>query len=65
MQTGAATALVIAANKDRLTKPAASQYLHQHLPQAQLVTVAPGGHQAVFERNKEVNEAVATFISQL
>ncbi|MEI6945903.1 alpha/beta hydrolase [Paraflavisolibacter sp. H34] len=57
--------LVIAADKDRLTKPVASEYLAQHLPQAQLVYVQPGGHQALVERHREVNEAAARFIGSL
>ncbi|RAJ93194.1 pimeloyl-ACP methyl ester carboxylesterase [Larkinella arboricola] len=57
--------LVVTANKDRLTKPVASEYMHQHLPHAQLVTVAPGGHQGLLERHQQVNEAAETFIRSL
>jgi pimeloyl-ACP methyl ester carboxylesterase len=58
-------ALIIAANKDRLTRPSASSYMKEHLPNASLVEVAPGNHQSLFERHKEVNEAAAQFISVL
>jgi len=58
-------ALIIAANKDRLTKPEASAYMHQHLPNAELVTVAPGGHQGLLERHAEVNQAAAQFLRKL
>jgi len=54
--------LVIAANKDRLTKPVASEYMQKHIPGAQLSTVAPGGHQALVERHTEVNKAADKFI---
>lgn len=57
--------LIIAANKDRLTKPAASEYMKQHLSNARLVTVAPGNHQGLLERHKEVNEATERFILSL
>ncbi len=58
-------ALIIAANKDRLTKPVASDYMARHLPDAQIVTVQPGGHQGLIERHREVNEAAEGFIKNL
>ncbi|HEX8314442.1 MAG TPA: alpha/beta hydrolase [Flavisolibacter sp.] len=58
-------ALIIAADKDRLTKPVASEYMARNLPSSQLVTVAPGGHQALFERHAEVNEAAEKFLRLL
>jgi pimeloyl-ACP methyl ester carboxylesterase len=58
-------ALIIAADKDRLTKPEASQYMKQHIPNAQIVTVAPGGHQGLIERHQEVNESAERFIKNL
>jgi pimeloyl-ACP methyl ester carboxylesterase len=58
-------ALVIAADKDRVTKPIASAVIDQSLPDAQLVMVGPGGHQGLLERHQEVNEAAAQFIQSL
>lgn len=58
-------ALIIAADKDRLTKPVASEFINQQLPNAQLVAVAPGGHQGLVERHAEVNEAAERFIKNL
>jgi len=58
-------ALVIAANKDRVTKPVASEVINQSLPNAQLVVVQPGGHQGLLERHEEVNEAAGQFIQSL
>ncbi|MDB5229813.1 MAG: alpha/beta hydrolase [Chitinophagaceae bacterium] len=58
-------ALIIAADKDRLTRPNASRYMEKSLPQAELVTVKPGGHQALVERHTEVNEAATLFITRL
>ena len=57
--------LIIAANKDRLTKPNASVYMEKNIPEAQIVTVAPGGHQALVERHSEVNTAAEKFIKSL
>ena len=58
-------ALIIAADKDRLTKKEASQYMKDHLPNAAIVTVSPANHQGLVERHKEVNEAAEKFIKQL
>lgn len=57
--------LVIGAARDRLTKPEASEYMKTHLPQAQLVTVDPAGHQGLVERHHEVNEAAEAFLRSL
>jgi pimeloyl-ACP methyl ester carboxylesterase len=57
--------LIIAANKDRLTRPEASQYMNDHIPQSKLVTVTPGNHQSLLERHREVNEAAANFVAAL
>jgi pimeloyl-ACP methyl ester carboxylesterase len=56
---------IVAADKDRLTKPEASVYMREHLPNAQLITVAPAGHQGLMERHQEVNGAVEQFIKSL
>lgn len=53
--------LVIAAAQDRLTKPAASEYLTQHIPNAQLIVLQPSGHMGALERGHEMAEAVAQF----
>ncbi len=57
--------LVIGANKDRLTRPDASVYMAQHIPNAELVMLQPGNHQALLERHKEVNEAAERFVLKL
>jgi pimeloyl-ACP methyl ester carboxylesterase len=58
-------ALIIAANKDRLTKPVASQKMADLMPKAELVVVAPANHQGLIERHSEVNEAAGLFIQNL
>lgn len=57
--------LIIGANKDRLTRPDASEYMNSHIPGAELVMLAPANHQALLERHKEVNEAAERFIQKL
>jgi pimeloyl-ACP methyl ester carboxylesterase len=57
--------LVLAANKDRLTRPDASVYMKENMPNAELVTVAPGNHQALLERHREVNEAAQRFLQKI
>lgn len=58
-------ALIIAANKDRLTRPRASRYMKEHLPNAELIEVAPGNHQSLIERHVEVNQSAEQFINVL
>jgi pimeloyl-ACP methyl ester carboxylesterase len=58
-------ALVLAANQDRLTRPEASHYLATHLPDAQLLLLAPAGHQGLVERHAEANEAAEAFLAGL
>jgi pimeloyl-ACP methyl ester carboxylesterase len=57
--------LIIAANKDRLTRPDASVYMNEHIPNSQLVMLTPANHQGLLERHKEVNEEATLFIQTL
>ncbi|HYH16330.1 MAG TPA: alpha/beta hydrolase [Flavisolibacter sp.] len=58
-------ALIIGANKDRLTKPVASEFMKSQLPHSELVIVHPGNHQGLLERHDQVNEAAEQFIRKL
>ena len=58
-------ALVIAASKDRLTRPDASEYMSKEIPNAQLVMLSPANHQGLIERNQEVNKAAEKFIGSI
>ncbi|MCW3077725.1 MAG: alpha/beta hydrolase [Bacteroidetes bacterium] len=58
-------ALILAADKDRLTKPVASEYMHKNIASSQLITVTPGGHQGLIERHTEVNLAASRFMDGL
>lgn len=57
--------LILGANKDRLTRPDASEYVKAHIPNSELVMLTPGNHQGLIERHKEANEAAANFIQRL
>lgn len=57
--------LILGANKDRLTRPDASVYMQAHLPNAELVMLTPGNHQALLERHEEANAAAGKFIQRL
>jgi pimeloyl-ACP methyl ester carboxylesterase len=57
--------LILAAESDRLTKPVASEFMNDLMPNAELVTVAPANHQGIIERHGEVNEAAERFIQNL
>jgi pimeloyl-ACP methyl ester carboxylesterase len=58
-------ALIVAANKDRLTRPDASTYMKEHMANAELFMLSPGNHQALIERHEEVNERAEQFIKKL
>jgi len=55
--------LIIAADKDRLTRPFASDYMKKNIQGAQVVTLSPGNHQGLVERHEETNRAVESFIT--
>jgi pimeloyl-ACP methyl ester carboxylesterase len=57
--------LIIAANKDRLTKPVASAYMQSRLPKSSLVRLQPAGHQGLVERHEEANAAADQFIEKV
>ena len=57
--------LILAASKDRLTRPVASQFMKDQIPGAELVMLEPGGHQALVERHQETNEAAARFLQRV
>lgn len=57
--------LIIGANSDRLTKAEASVFMNEHIPNSELIMLAPSNHQGLLERHKEVNQAAQHFINQL
>ena len=57
--------LILAADKDRLTRPDSSKHMASQIPNAHLSTVTPGNHQGLIERHSEVNKIAEHFISEL
>jgi pimeloyl-ACP methyl ester carboxylesterase len=55
-------ALVIGGSSDRITVPAASGYLAEHLPKAELKMFDRCGHMPMLERHREFNEVVRAFL---
>lgn len=55
-------ALVIGGSNDRITVPAASEYLAEHLPKAELKVFERCGHMPMLERHREFNGIVETFL---
>ena len=54
--------LVIGGSSDRITVPAASEYLAEHLPKAELKMFGRCGHMPMLERHREFNEIVERFL---
>ena len=57
--------LIFSANRDKLTKPVASDYMETHIRKASQVRLAPAGHQGLVERHGETNEAAQRFLEGL
>lgn len=53
--------LVVCGASDIVTIPPASIRMKAELPQAELVTLQPGGHMGLMEQNQQFAEAVSTF----
>ncbi|MDQ3953375.1 MAG: alpha/beta hydrolase [Actinomycetota bacterium] len=54
--------LVIGGSNDRITVPAASEYLAEHLPKAELKMFDRCGHMPMLERHREFNASVTSFL---
>ena len=55
-------ALVIGGSSDRITVPAASEYLAEHLPKAELKMFDRCGHMPMLERHREFNDVIRGFL---
>ena len=53
--------LVVVGDSDIATVPAASKHIKAELPNAELVTLKPGGHMSLMEQNQQFAEAVFEF----
>jgi pimeloyl-ACP methyl ester carboxylesterase len=57
--------LVVCGDVDIATKPVASDRMMAELPTAERVTLNPGGHMALMERNQQFAAAVSTFCERI
>jgi pimeloyl-ACP methyl ester carboxylesterase len=57
--------LIVTSNKDRGCVPEASEYMHQQIPNSELVILAPSGHVGIMEQYGQYNNAVAAFASKV
>lgn len=60
-----APTLVIGGTADRMTPLKYSEYLRDHIPNAQLVVIEGGGHMMALEQPQKVADAVKTFLEKL
>jgi pimeloyl-ACP methyl ester carboxylesterase len=56
--------LVVAADRDKMTKPAASEQMRAAIPDAELVTLTPAGHMGLIQRPDEFGRAVEGFLAR-
>lgn len=54
--------LILCGTDDRLTPPAYSKYLHEHITDSSLVLVQDAGHMVMVEKPQEVNKAIESFV---
>ena len=57
--------LIVTADGDTTTVPAASEHMRSAIRNARLRTERPGAHLAVLERNREYDQAIADFASEV
>lgn len=56
-------ALVVAGGDDRITVPAASEYLAEHLPKSELHILEGVGHMTMLERHRQLNTMLERFFT--
>ncbi len=57
--------LIIVGQQDTTTLPQASDFMKANISQSTLKVVGPAAHYALLERNREVNQAIASFAESL
>ena len=57
--------LVVTGKSDIAVIPETSARMQAEIPNAELVTLKPGGHMALMERNQQFSEAVRSFSSAI
>jgi pimeloyl-ACP methyl ester carboxylesterase len=56
--------LVVAADRDKMTRPEASEEIRAAVPRAELVTLTPAGHMGLIQRHEEFGGAVRAFVDR-
>jgi hypothetical protein len=57
--------LIVAANKDWLTKLVAIAYMQENIQQAEVLTITSANHQGLMEQHRQVNAAAQKFVQEL
>ncbi len=57
--------LVIAGTEDRMVAPQQAEFLHAHLPRAELVWIEGAGHLVMLEQPEATNQAIRAFLHRL
>lgn len=57
--------LVLMADHDQMTPPKYSRFLAEHIPGAQLTSIADAGHLSPLEKPEAVNRAISSFLEQI
>jgi pimeloyl-ACP methyl ester carboxylesterase len=57
--------LIICGTLDRVTPPRYSEFLHSHLPRAELTLIEEAGHMVMLEQPRAVNDAIRIFLRKL
>lgn len=57
--------LILVGQQDTTTLPAASQTMHQKMPEAKLLLVSPAAHYSLLELNREIDTALGQFATAL
>lgn len=60
-----APVLVIGGTEDRMVAPRQAEFLHAHLPGADLVWIEGAGHMVMLEQPQAVNQAIRDFLARL
>ena len=57
--------LAICGTEDRLTPPKYSEFLQQHVPEAQLLLLEEAGHMVMLEKPAAISAAIGDFVRQV
>jgi pimeloyl-ACP methyl ester carboxylesterase len=65
LETISVPTLVIAGDRDSTCTPEASRYMADHIPDAELVTLASSKHCGLFEHYEQFHEALVSFLADI